>query len=356
MLVLVERVFSTFLSDWLRTEPRRPLVIRGARQVGKTWLVRDWAARERRALVEVNFERDPRLRRYFDQPDPRRIFDDLTLALEVAAAPEQAVLFLDEVQAAPEALAKLRWFAEEHPHLPVVAAGSLLEFGLADFAYSMPVGRIRYAYVEPLSFAEFLTAHGQTALRDRLARWRPEERLAAAVHDGAGRWYERYVMVGGMPAVVAQDTAGAPAAECRSLQRDLLQTYRDDFAKYAGRAEHGLLDSVLLAVVAALGGKFAYSRGQERRRRRDEEPAPVHVRETAPAGRAAGPEPSVTAAGRRPHHARESGSLPAPEPAALLGVARAAAGRSARLRRTPLTCRYVYSLAGPGPPGQCSIR
>ena len=74
MLVLVERVFSTFLSDWLRTEPRRPLVIRGARQVGKTWLVRDWAARERRALAEVNFERDPRLRRYFDQPDPRRIF------------------------------------------------------------------------------------------------------------------------------------------------------------------------------------------------------------------------------------------------------------------------------------------
>ena len=260
MLARMERVFSTFLSDWLRTEPLRPLVIRGARQVGKTWLVRDWAARERRALVEVNFERDPRLRRYFDQPDPRRIFDDLTLALEVAAAPEQAVLFLDEVQAAPEALAKLRWFAEEHPHLPVVAAGSLLEFGLADFAYSMPVGRIRYAYVEPLSFAEFLTAHGQTALRDRLARWRPEERLAAAVHDGAGRWYERYVMVGGMPAVVAQDTAGAPAAECRSLQRDLLQTYRDDFAKYAGRAEHGLLDSVLLAVVAALGGKFAYSR------------------------------------------------------------------------------------------------
>ena len=135
----MEREFSAFLGDWLHTRPRRPLVIRGARQVGKTWLVRDWAARARRVLVEVNFERDPRLRRYFDQPDPRRIFDDLTLALGVAAAPEQAVLFLDEVQAAPEVLANLRWFAEEQPELPVVAAGSLLEFGLADFAYSMPV-------------------------------------------------------------------------------------------------------------------------------------------------------------------------------------------------------------------------
>lgn len=256
----MEREFSAFVDHWLQTRPRRPLVIRGARQVGKTWLVRDSAARARRVLVEVNFERDPRLRRYFDQPDPRRIFDDLTLALGVAAAPEQAVLFLDEVQAAPEALANLRWFAEEQPELPVVAAGSLLEFGLADFAYSMPVGRIRYGYVEPLSFAEFLAAHGQAALRDRLARWRPEEPLAAAAHDAAGRWYERYAMVGGMPGVVAQDAAGAPAEECRSLQRDLLQTYRDDFAKYAGRTEHGLLDSVLLAVIAALGSKFVYRR------------------------------------------------------------------------------------------------
>lgn len=256
----MEREFSAFLGDWLHTRPRRPLVIRGARQVGKTWLVRDSAARARRVLVEVNFERDPRLRRYFDQPDPRRIFDDLTLALGVAAAPEQAVLFLDEVQAAPEALANLRWFAEEQPELPVVAAGSLLEFGLADFAYSMPVGRIRYGYVEPLSFAEFLAAHGQAALRDRLAQWRSEEPLAAAAHDAAGRWYERYAMVGGMPGVVAQDAAGAPAAECRSLQRDLLPTYRDDFAKYAGRTEHGLLDSVLLAVIAALGSKFVYRR------------------------------------------------------------------------------------------------
>ena len=104
-----------------------PLVIRGARQVGKTWLVRDFAEREGRVLLEINLERDPRLARSFAQPDPRSVFDDLTLTL-------------DEIQNAPEVLARLRWFAEELPELPVIAAGSLLEFALRDFAHRRKEG------------------------------------------------------------------------------------------------------------------------------------------------------------------------------------------------------------------------
>ena len=256
----MKRDFSGFLQDWLRSRPRLPLVIRGARQVGKTWLVRDLATREERVLLEVNFERDPGLARHFHQPDPRRIFDDLALILDVRAEPCETILFLDEIQAAPEVMAKLRWFAEEVQELAVVAAGSLLEFALADFAHSMPVGRIRYAHVEPLSFAEFLSAHGQTTLLDRLGQYDPGEPLADAVHERAMEWHDRFSMVGGMPAVVARDSGGASAAECRSLQRDLIQTYRDDFAKYAGRLEHRLLDPVLLAVIASLGKKIVYSR------------------------------------------------------------------------------------------------
>lgn len=256
----MKRDFSGFLREWLRSKPRLPLVMRGARQVGKTWLVRDLAIREKRVLLEVNFERDPSLARHFRQPDPRRIFDDLALALDVRAELHEAILFLDEIQAAPEVMAKLRWFAEETPELAVVAAGSLLEFALADFAHSMPVGRIRYAHVEPLTFAEFLSAQGQTALLDRLEQYDPGEPLAEAVHEKAMAWHDRFIMVGGMPAVVARDAGEASAAECRSLQRDLLQTWRDDFAKYAGRLEHRLLDPVLLAVVASLGKKIIYSR------------------------------------------------------------------------------------------------
>lgn len=93
----MRRDFSRFLREWLRSKPRLPLVIRGARQVGKTWLVRDFAIGEKRVLLEVNFERDPSLARHFRQPDPRRIFDDLALALDVRAELHEAILFLDEI-------------------------------------------------------------------------------------------------------------------------------------------------------------------------------------------------------------------------------------------------------------------
>ena len=237
-----------------------PLVVRGARQVGKTWLVRDFAAREGRVLLEVNLERDPRLARHFGDPDPRRVFDDLSLTLNVRAAPREAILFVDEIQNAPEVIARLRWFAEELPELPVVAAGSLLEFALRDFTHSMPVGRVQYAHVEPLTFDEFLAAHGQATLQARLAQFQPRAPLTDAVHRLATTWFERFAMVGGMPAIVALDAAGASAAECRARQRDLVQTYRDDFAKYSGRLDYRLLDPVLLAVTASLGEKLVYSR------------------------------------------------------------------------------------------------
>ena len=235
-------------------------MIRGARQVGKTWLVRDLAEREGRVLLEANLERDPRLAAHFAQSDPRGVFDDLTLTLDVRTAPREAILFVDEVQNAPEVLARLRWFAEELPELPVIAAGSLLEFALREFAHGMPVGRIQYAHVEPLTFDEFLAAHGQAVLRERLAQFHAGTRLTDAVHRLAATWFERFAMVGGMPAIVALDAAGASADECRTRQRDLIQTYRDDFGKYSGRLDYRLLDPVLLAVVASLGNKLVYSR------------------------------------------------------------------------------------------------
>lgn len=256
----MKRRSSRYLQEWLHSRSRMPLVLRGARQVGKTWLVRDLAARQGRVLIEANLERDPLLARHFAQADPRAVFDDLTLTLNVRTSPDESILFVDEIQAAPEVLAKLRWFAEELPELPVVAAGSLLEFALRDFAHSMPVGRIQYAHLEPLAFSEFLAAHEQIVLQERLERYRPDRPLAEAVHRQAAAWYDRFAMVGGMPAVVAQDAGGAAAELCRSMQRNLIQTFRDDFAKYARRLDHRLLDPVLLAVAASLGSKLVYSR------------------------------------------------------------------------------------------------
>ena len=133
----MKRAVYDDLRAWLTDVRRKPLILRGARQVGKTWLVRELARERNLALLEVNFERDPSLAKAFEVADPARVFSDLALLMDHRAGPADSLLFIDEIQAAPEVLARLRWFAEEMPELPMVAAGSLLEFALADFSHSM---------------------------------------------------------------------------------------------------------------------------------------------------------------------------------------------------------------------------
>jgi uncharacterized protein len=256
----MQRSLSESLQRWLSDEGRRPLVLRGARQVGKTWLVRDLASSQGRELVELNFERDPHLARHFASNDPATILGELSLRLGRDIEPQRCLLFLDEIQAAGDVLAKLRWFYEELPALPVIAAGSLLEFTLADHAFSMPVGRVTFRHVEPMSFVEYLQAHGQQRLLDAVAPWRPGRTISPAAHEMGGEWFHRYSMVGGMPAVVAADVQGRQPRHCRELQRDLVATYRADFAKYSGRMDRTILDTVLSSIAASIGAKFVYSR------------------------------------------------------------------------------------------------
>jgi len=256
---LVERLPDSQLDTWLTRPDRKPLILRGARQVGKTWLVRELARRSGRELVEINFERDPRLARHFASNDPREILNELMLALARDITPDRSLLFLDEIQAAESLLGKLRWFAEELPELPVVAAGSLLDLSLGEHEYSVPVGRVSYLYIEPMGFQEFLTAHGQTRVLEVLSEWSPDIALSPASHEQATAWFHRYTMVGGMPAVVAADVAGATPEDVRRRQRELIAAYRDDFAKYARRLDRVVLDGMLLGVAASLGRKFVYA-------------------------------------------------------------------------------------------------
>ena len=181
----MQRALSDWLDRWLADPGRKPLVLRGARQVGKTWLVRDLARRSGRELVELDFERDPGHKRAFLSNDPRDALGQVSLLVNRDVHEHRSLLFLDEIQAAVEILAKLRWFYEEMPALPVVAAGSLLELALGDHAFSMPVGRISFQHVEPLGFPEYLDAHGQERLHTALAGWRPGGTLPEVVHRQA---------------------------------------------------------------------------------------------------------------------------------------------------------------------------
>jgi predicted AAA+ superfamily ATPase len=256
----MKRLASDELSRWFVSHTRKPLVVRGARQVGKTWLVRDFAKARGLDLVEINFEQNPPAARWFASNSPKQILDELSLALHRDIEPGKSLLFLDEIQAGRGLLATLRWFAEQLPALAVVAAGSLLDFALADSAVRVPVGRASYLHLEPLGFPEFLRAHGQHRLLGALSSWLPSDELSLAGHEAAGSWFHRFSMVGGMPAVVMADTERGDPRECRQLQTDLMNTYRDDFARYAGRMDPLILDHVLLAVTSMLGRKFVATR------------------------------------------------------------------------------------------------
>ena len=236
------------------------MVLRGARQVGKTWLVRTLGPASGRGLVELNLEKDRRIERILEQDDQSRLIPDLGLVVGRPLDPDHHILFLDEIQAASSALPALRWLHEDMPGLPVVAAGSLLDFALARNQESVPVGRITYRYLEPMGFDEYLTAHRRGDLVDRLRSWTPGDELGETTATLATEWFHRFTHVGGMPAVVAADVGGAQPSECRAMQADLVATFRDDFAKYARRMEVDVLDGVLLSTVQQLGGKFVYAR------------------------------------------------------------------------------------------------
>jgi hypothetical protein len=245
---------------WMGASGRKPLVLRGARQVGKTWLVRDLARRLGRALVELNFEHDPAWAECFVDNSPERILERVGLRLGSRVNPASTILFLDEIQAFGAGLAKLRWFAEQLPELPVVAAGSLLEFALRDHDHGMPVGRVGFYNLNPLGFDEYLLAHGQDLLLERLSEWRRGDIPDPVVHEQGCRWMERFAMTGGMPSIAALDVEGSTSESIRAAQRQLVATYRADFAKYSGRLATDIIDKVLLAAAHQLGQKFVFAK------------------------------------------------------------------------------------------------
>ncbi len=246
--------------SWFLDSKRKPLILRGARQVGKTWIAREFAKRNKLTFVELNFERNPELKSLFDSNDPKIVLRNIESYTGISIKLESCLLFLDEIQDAPEILSKLRWFYEEVPELPVIAAGSLLEFILSDHSFSMPVGRVSYLYIEPLSFEEFLLALDEQRLLNFIKTIEIPFRVPDAIHQKLRNLFNLYCFVGGMPACVVKWIETRTFLDIAPIQEDLLATYRDDFYKYKGRLDVSRLLSVLSSVPNQLGEKFMYSR------------------------------------------------------------------------------------------------
>src|SRR3990167_11548757 len=199
----------------------------------------------------------------FISNEPKEILVNLESELNITINPETSLLFLDEIQAAPELLSKLRWFFEDMPGLPVVAAGSLLEFTLAEHSFSMPVGRISYLHVEPFSFEEFLVAQDHVKLYEFLLVWQWGQSIPTPIHDQLMGYMKEYMMIGGMPEAVVSWQAQRSLDLIAQIHHALLATYRDDFAKYPGRISQERLDEILTTVPKLLSEKFVFSRANK---------------------------------------------------------------------------------------------
>lgn len=257
---MVKRHAEAVLSSWFSAKKRKPLIIRGARQVGKSTLVRHFAASNSLELCEINLEKHPDLNTLFASLDMPRILHELDGLVGKSIVHSGGILFLDEIQDTPAALPMLRYFYEEYPQLAVIAAGSLLEFTLNAHAFSMPVGRIQYFHLGPMSFKEFLLALGETFLIEQLSLYQPGMTISDSVHQKLLQRQREFMIVGGMPEAVVMFVESNSFVDVQKVQESIVSTFQDDFAKYTRtQAERLRLVSLYRALPKCIGRKIKYS-------------------------------------------------------------------------------------------------
>jgi len=255
----IHRFEVDLLLNWLNKKGRKPLVIRGARQVGKSTLVRQLAALSNRSCHEINFERYPEHADFFKSKDPTTILKNLSVYFNLSINPKTSILFLDEIQATPEVIETLRYFYEELPDLPVIAAGSLLEFVLAEPVFSVPVGRIEYFYLGPLSFEDFLSSQGEIALLEWIRSVELTDTIPAPIHQRCMELVKQFWLIGGMPEVVAHYSENHDFIEINNIKQNILQSYQEDFHKYGRIRQTPLLRHTFQAIPSLIGQKIKYA-------------------------------------------------------------------------------------------------
>lgn len=248
-----------YLDQWIQKTNRKPLVLRGARQVGKSTLVRLFADQLQRPLADINLERHQDLAPSFQQSDPQSIINLLEMLPGVAPISSDTLLFLDEIQAIPEALPALRYFYEDMAELPLLAAGSLLEFALSNQKFSMPVGRVEYLRMGPMCFTEFLEAMNESGLAKFILQYQTGDQVAATVHRRLLELLRNYFFVGGMPEAVKVFAETRRLKEVSAVHNSIIDTYREDLPKYIGSRNMARVQHVFNLAARHVGKKVKYS-------------------------------------------------------------------------------------------------
>ncbi len=255
----MKRDIEAYLLRWKNQERFMPLLLRGARQVGKTHVVERFGRESFEYFAAINFERNPEYKSCFQNLNPKEIVKSIELVAGVPILPGKTLLFFDEIQECPQAIMALRYFKEEMSQLHVIGAGSLLEFVLNEPDFRMPVGRVQFVYLRPLSFGEYLNAVEQSQLRDYLRTVQLGDEIPQIVHKKLLSLVREYFALGGMPAVIAEYLASKSLLQSEEIQTSILSTYRKDFGKYAHRMPHEHLQTIFSKVPGFVGQWLKYS-------------------------------------------------------------------------------------------------
>ncbi len=250
----MKRLIDWHLISWKNKKKRKPLLIRGARQIGKTYSIRQFA-KNFDSFVELNFELTPEAKTIFEKDlQPKRIIWELGLLTQTTITSGKTLLFLDEIQAAPQAILALRYFYELMPDLHVIAAGSLIDFAIEKVG--MPVGRVNMLYLYPLSFMEFLVATNNSKFIEGILE---KKELSDILHNKLLDLLGHYLAIGGMPEAVQAWLETKDPRASYEVQKGLVETYRQDFPKYAKKQQFSYLDILFHQIPHFIGKQFKFS-------------------------------------------------------------------------------------------------
>ena len=270
------RKVSEELMAWKDSPRRKPLVLKGARQVGKTWLMKELASRAYEDSVYISFDKDADAVKIFDQTkDPGQILERLSLMQNKMITPQKTLIIFDEIQECPNALGCLKYFNEDANDYHIITAGSLLGTYLAN-SVSYPVGKVNLMNVYPLSFEEYLAAADDGMYRYYSGISSGDD-YVAAFHEKMTEHYKKYLIVGGMPECVQSWTRNADPEEISAIQEEIISLYENDFTKHSGKISGGRILQVFRSIVPQLAKgnneKFMYAAIAKSARARDFEEA-----------------------------------------------------------------------------------
>lgn len=255
----MKRQIYAHLHAWKNSLSRMPLLIRGARQIGKTYIIESFAKAEFEDYLIVNFEMQPEYKSCFSSLEPQTIIDRLEFISKKNITPGKTLLFLDEIQECPEAIQALRYFKEQYTALHVIGAGSLLEFTLNEADFRLPVGRVEFLYMYPLNFSEFLLALGHEKLIQHMSQATIASGIDPVAHQQLLKYLKLFFVLGGMPAVIQAYINGESPLRCQGIQAFLMNTYRNDFGKYASRANQQHCRRIFEKAPSLIAKHFKYN-------------------------------------------------------------------------------------------------